>query len=98
MLGWLKKLLRNWLLEPEPPKPYLECLVLVKGTRQIVQFHVTSAHGVRLVGQPLGTDAQGVRLIGEEDAVSRERFWALWETLNTRKLQWEDGQQFKAPV
>jgi len=101
MLGWLKKVLRHWLMEEDKPDRVLECLVFGKGgRREIVKHHITGTHGILLVGTPLGPNApnQGIKLIGEHEAVCRNHFWALWESLNDRKLQWEDGQKFSPPT
>ncbi len=92
MLGWLRRILRRWLIEEPEPRPYLDCLIPDKAGPQLVTYFITGAQGLMLVGQPTGTRDRGERLIRAEDTHDQKHFHRLWKRFSVGvDLRWEDG-------
>jgi len=98
MLNWLKRTLRNWLLEeedksPQNPSPTLDCWTKgTDGTLVRSRFHATGVMGLRLHG----TDGDGhERLLSEAEVCDAQHFWKLWRHLSgDPKLTWADGTPY----
>jgi len=99
MLQWLRRILRNWLLEDgdksqrKNPSPTLD--YWTKGAGDVLgrsRFHATAVTGLRLHG----TDGDGQeRLLGESEACDAKHFWLLWKHLSgDPKLTWADGTPY----
>lgn len=91
MLAWLRRKLRDWLLEagPEPPakfSPILECAM----NGRIVSYRIIRRAGSGLKGMPLGARGEELRVLFAEDALDPEEFQAKWmHFVGEAEVEWE---------
>ncbi len=89
MLKWLKKRLRDWILEDDSP-PSLQLEVMQDG--RIERGLVTQAMGLHLMCQ-FKNGSQ--KLIKESEALNTSHFRKIWKHMSKVILTWEDGDQFE---
>jgi len=91
MFKWLKKKLRDWLIEPEEKKddPFLDCILQIDGKAIRWTLHITSSAGLCLVGNPVGKES--LILVTSRQAIDSDKFWRLWKNLSGNpKIEWEE--------
>lgn len=89
MLKWLKKKLKDWILEDDSP-PSLQLEVMQNG--RLERGMVTQAIGLHLMCQ-FKNGSQ--RLIKESDALNTSHFRKIWKYKSEVTLTWEDGTPFE---
>lgn len=91
MLNWLKKKLKNWLLEDDVPSLQIE--ILRDGN--IERVTATKSIGLYLMCQ----SKEGFELIiKESDAMNVSHFQKLWKCLSNDILVWEDGTPYDSTI
>ncbi len=86
MFDWLKKRLRNWLLDDNKTSLLLDCVIKANGTFQPITFQIVGVRGLCLLGE----FGDGVRLIKVDEAQDTRHFWRLWNTFHGGELTWEE--------
>lgn len=89
MLKWLKRVIRNWLLEEN--KSISKQIKIYIDTRMVLVTAVAVC-GMRL--KCVGPDGME-QLIDSNKAVYPEHFWNLWKDMSDMKLKWPDGTDFE---
>lgn len=86
MLKWLKRKIRSWLKEEEPPITSMECWI----GGSVRRMAVGSARGLKLEVM----DGTGQYLVGAEKALDQKLFWKAWkQKTGNVDLRWEDGSK-----
>jgi hypothetical protein len=87
--AWIKRRLRQWLIEDEDDKT-LECLVTTKNKTETIRFLITGSKGMFLIGVAQnGTPSQ--RMLPCESAINQDRWWRLWKSFNKNaSIRWEE--------
>jgi hypothetical protein len=93
MLGWLRKRLRRWLLDPADDDPFIE---VADRDGRVRRMQAVGAVGLRLVCKPVGDRGLSQTMVAEGDVTNREKFWRLWKRFSSHQnLRWESGEDFE---
>ena len=88
MLKWLKKKVRNWLLEDDVPISF-QIEILRDG--RIERVTAMKSVGLHLICQ----SKEGFELmIKETDTMNTKHFCKLWKHLSNGDLTWKDGTPY----
>jgi hypothetical protein len=100
MLGWLKRLIKGWLLDDEKDTEnddfWLDCVVYNKGVPDKKRYYIVGSAGLNLVGKPLGEEGERQALIRQQEAEDIDKFWSLWRKFNPDvSFEWEESEEDK---
>ena len=96
MLAWLKRKLRNWLLEDDELNFNLDCIISYERKPKSITYLISRSSGLRLYGVPINQpEISGSRLIDEREACNKKQFWKLWKHFSSDNVCWEDGKPFE---
>lgn len=86
---WMKRRLRAWLLEADPPakfSPLLDCGI----DGRVVTFRIIGRAGIGLKAVPLGCRDESVRILMPGDALDPVEFEEKWKHfVGEAKIEWE---------
>lgn len=89
MLKWLKRVLRNWLLDEDTSVVFQ---ALVDGDIKAVT--ATDVVGFRIMCNVPTPSGKQILLIGRNEACDKRQFDRIWKQFGGGDLIWEDGSPF----
>jgi hypothetical protein len=88
--AWIKRRLRQWLIEDEDNGKILECLVTTKNKTETIRFLIIGSKGMYLIGVAQN-GMLNQRMLPVEVSTNQERWWRIWKSFNKNAdIRWEE--------
>ena len=89
-MRWLKKRLRNWLMDGDPSEK-VSCLFTALVDGKPTSVLARSVIGIRILCSIPGK--QGFVLVNADKAEDQAQWLVLWKQLGGTPMKWEDGSE-----